>query len=410
MTARPPAPTGRPPVPTGRPPVPIGRPPDTAAAARLLGGSAFALSARAGRLEARGHDVVRLEVGQPDLCGPPAAIEAATRELARGHAGYTDAAGDPQVREQVAAHYAARLGRPVTADQVVLLPGSNLALWFTLLTVLSPGDEVLLPDPGFPPYAELVRLAGGRPVGYPLRPERDHVPDPGEVAGLVTARTRVLVVNSPHNPTGSVWPAQCLAALAALARRHRLHTVTDEAYRELSEPGLDTPLYPADERTVVMDSLSKSHSMCGWRIGIAIVPPPLLRRFTDLLVNTNCCMPQFVQRAVPAALADTGHVRAARAEYADRRALLVRELGALPGVLVRRPLGGLYVLADVRGTGAGTDDRRLAETLLDEALVATAPGSLFGGHGAGHLRLSLTQPAPRLAEGVSRLRTFLEDL
>ncbi|MFD0258207.1 pyridoxal phosphate-dependent aminotransferase [Kitasatospora indigofera] len=379
-----------------------------APADRLLGGSAFALSAQARRLEARGVDVVRLEVGQPDLPGPPAAVAAATRELAGGHAGYTDPAGDPLVREQVAAHYAARLGRPVAAEQVLLLPGSNLALWFTLLAVLAPGDEVLVPDPGFPPYAELVRLAGGTPVGYPLRPEHGHVPDPAEVRALVSARTRVLVVNSPHNPTGSVWPRDCLAELAGLARRHGLHTVTDEAYRELAEPGLDTPLYPADERTVVMDSLSKSHSMCGWRIGIAIVPPAAVRRFTDLLVNTNCCMPSFVQRAIPAALAAGGHVARARAEYAHRRALLVDGLSAVPRVRVTRPRGGLYVLADVRDSGL--DDRRLAGLLLHEAHVATAPGSLFGAHGAGHLRLSLTLPPPRLTEGVARLRTRLEDL
>lgn len=379
-----------------------------APAARLLGGSAFALAEQARRLEALGGDVIRLELGQPDLPGPPEAVEAATRALAEGRAArYTDPAGDPAIREQVAAHYSARTGRPVTAAEVVLLPGSNLALWFTLLTVLRPGDEVLLPDPGFPPYAELVRLAGGTPVGYPVRPEHGHVPDPDEVASLATARTRVLVVNSPHNPTGSLWPQECVRALARLAARRRLYTVADEAYRELAEPGAPAPSYPADRRTVLMDSLSKSHSMCGWRVGIAIVPPALVRRFTDLLVNTNCCMPQFVQWAVPAALAATGHVAALRTEYARRRALLVRELATVPGVRVTPPRGGLYVFADIRGTGTG--DRRLAELLLHDTLVATAPGSLFGAHGTGHLRLSLTQPPRRLAEGAARLRTRLED-
>jgi aspartate aminotransferase len=357
------------------------------AADRMLGGSAFAIADRARRFEAQGHDVVHLELGQPDLPGPPAATEALARALSGHRSDYTLPAGDPRIRDQVADHYTKVLGRPVAPAEVVLLPGSNLALWFTLLAVLAPGDEVLLPDPGFPPYAELVRLAGAIPVGYPLRPGADYIPDPDEVAALISSRTRVLITNSPNNPTGSVWPATCLGALSDLAERHHLYTVHDQAYRELADPALIAPGPRADERTVIMDSLSKSHSMCGWRIGIAIVTPDLARQFTDILVNTNCCMPDFVQQAIPAALSATDHV------------------ARVPGLRLRPAHGGLYVFADVRA--ASTPDTRLAEDLLRHSHVATAPGSLYGPHGAGHLRLSLTQPRPRLLEGVARVRTHL---
>lgn len=382
------------------------------AARRLARGSAFDTARAARREEALGRDVVHLELGQPDLPSPPSLARALAAALsADGGEQYTPPAGDPVVRGQVAEHYSTMLGVPVDPERVLLLPGSNLALHLTLQTAVAPGEEVLLPDPGFPAYAELVRLAGAVPVGYRLTASTAFVPDVDELAALMTPRTRLIVVNSPHNPTGGVLPCAVVERITALADSRGLYVLFDEAYRELIHDGSRPAALGASaaySRTVVMDSLSKSHSLCGWRIGVAVVPRELAEEMAHVVVNTHCCMPSFVQRVIPTALGDEEWVARIGAEYRSRRDLVAAELAGMPGLWTIRPEGGLYAFPDISATGLS--DRVFADRLLREAGVAVVPGSVFGRHGAGHVRVAFTQPRARLAEGMSRIRTFLEEL
>ncbi|MFE1320587.1 pyridoxal phosphate-dependent aminotransferase [Kitasatospora phosalacinea] len=372
-------------------------------------GSAFTIAAAADRLERAGRSVVRLELGVPDLPPPPEAQEALAAALGRPSA-YTPPAGLPEVREHVAAHYSGVLGRPVAADEVLLVPGSNLVLHGVLLATVRPGDEVLLPDPGFPPYAELVRLAGAVPVGYPLRAERGHAPDPAEVAALVSPRTRLLVLNTPNNPTGAVTPGATVAALAALARRGGFRLLLDDAYRELvydGSPPAAAALAP-DDPVVLMDSLSKSHSLCGWRVGIAVADRRLVDDLAQLMTNLHCCMPDVVQRAVPAALRAHHRVRALAAELRTRRDLVTGRLSDMPGLRLHPPGGAFYAFPDI--TATGLTDEQFADRLLHRAGVAVVPGSLYGRHGRGHVRIAFTRPSDQLTAGMDRLHDFLESL
>jgi aspartate/methionine/tyrosine aminotransferase len=383
---------------------------------RMLGTSSFAVSAAARAVAGTGRDVIRLELGEPDLPAPPHVVEALAVAARSGRDGYTEPAGDPAVRAALAGYYTTALGTPVVPAQLFLLPGSNMVLHLALLTLVGPGDEVLVPDPGYPVYPELVRLAGAVPVPYPLAAGAGFGPDIAELASLVTSRTRLLVLNFPNNPTGATLSPAAAEAVVALAHGGDFHVLRDEAYRTLnwSDPRGSVNAVLAGlppDRTIVMDTLSKSHAMCGWRAGIGIVPQALVDRLTVLAINTTCCMPAFVQRAIPAALTAPeapAWAAAYGAELRARRDFTMRALRDLPGLTVPAGGGAFYAFPDVRATGLSDVD--FAHRLLAEAAVAVVPGSVFGRGGQGHVRLAYTQPLDRLRTGLSRLRRFLEDL
>ncbi|WFE47862.1 pyridoxal phosphate-dependent aminotransferase [Verrucosispora sp. WMMD1129] len=380
----------------------------------LLRHSAFAVQHQADELAATGRDVIHLELGEPDLPTAAHIVSAMVSSARDGWTHYTAPAGDPEIRQHLAGHYARLLRMPVAAEQVLLVPGSNMVLHFALLTLVAPGDEVLLPDPGFPVYAELVRLAGGVPVSYPLRGTAGFAPDIAELAARVTARTRLLVVNSPHNPTGAVLLPETARELTDLVRRHSFYVLRDEAYRGLNWTGVDTDALLAElppERVIVSETLSKSHAMCGWRAGIMVAPPHLAADFAVLMTNTNCCMPAFVQRALPAALTapETASWSARyAAEYRARRDLTVTRLLDMPSVRLTPPMGAFYAFPDISDTGL--PDVVFAQRLLAETGVAVMPGSSYGRHGRGHVRLSFTQPPDRLTDALDRMHRFLAEL
>jgi aspartate/methionine/tyrosine aminotransferase len=379
----------------------------------LSGEGAFDVLVAARRLEAAGRRVVHLEIGEPDGTTPPHVVEAAVRALHDGHTRYVDPAGLPALREAIAAGLAGR-GIRATADNVVVVPGAKPMVFYALLALVEPGDEVLVPDPGFPIYPSVVRFAGGAPVRYPL--DAAGRVDVGGLAALIGPRTRALVVNLPGNPTGGVATPDALSAIADLALRHDLAVVSDEVYGRIRYDGhVDSiaGLPGMLERTVVVDSFSKTYAMTGWRLGYGVLPAALVERVAMLVVNGTSCTPPFVQIAGLAALTGPQDaVIAAVARLERRRDWLVDGLNGLPGVRCARPDGAFYAFPDVRKVEerAGLSTEQLAARLLEVHGVAVLPGTGFGPGGAGHLRLSFAVPPADLDLALERMRECVSDL
>jgi len=372
----------------------------------LSGEGAFEVLAAARRLEDAGRDVAHLEIGEPDGSTPPHVIEAGVRALHDGHTRYVSPAGLPALRDAIAESLAWR-GVRAQAEDVVVVPGAKPMLFYALLAVVERGDEVLVPDPGFPIYASVVRFAGGVPVGYRLD---------ASLATLVTLRTRALVVNLPGNPTGGVASPAELSALAELALRHDLTVISDEVYGRIRYDGhVDSiaALPGMLERTVIVDSFSKTYAMTGWRLGYGVLPAPLVERVTMLVVNGTSCTPPFVQLAGLAALTGSQEsVAAAVARLERRRDWLVDGLNGLPGIRCPRPDGAFYAFPDVRKIEerARLSTAQLAARLLEVHGVAVLPGTGFGPGGAGQLRLSFAVSPAVLDLALERIRECVSDL
>jgi len=373
--------------------------------------SAFEVLARAKKLESEGRSVVHLEIGEPDFATPPHIIAAAEAAIEDGFTHYTPSGGIPEVREAVARHYAERLGHDIAANQVILTPGSKNVLMFAVMALVDPGDEELLPDPGYPIYESLVRFFGGVPVSLPLRQENGFRPDPEELRGLVGNKTRMVILNSPENPTGGILAQEDLVAVAELAVRHDFWVVSDEIYSQIAYEGPVPSIASLPgmlERTIVMDGLSKAYAMCGWRLGIGVAPAELIRHMETLMINSSSCATAFIQVATMTALeAPESEASVSRmlAQYRERRDVVVDLLNQIPGVSCHRPGGAFYVFPSIQGTGWG--EHELADRLLAEAGVATLAGTAFGAMGKDHLRLSYATDVPHLEEGVSRIRDYI---
>jgi len=382
------------------------------AALRLGTEGAFAVLARAREIERTGRDVVHLEIGEPDFPTAPHVAEAAFAAIRAGETGYCPAPGIAELRETAAAEIASTRGVPVAPEHVVVANGAKPFLLFAVLATCEPGDEVVYPDPGFPIYESAIRFAGATPVPLVLREHDDFAFSVDELAARLTDRTKLVILNSPQNPTGGVLDRATLAAAADVLRDGPAWVLSDEVYGRLlyegefasiaSEPGMLG-------RTIVLDSFSKTYAMTGWRCGYAAVPPPLVEVFTRFLVNSTSCVPPFVQRAGVAALTGPQDgVAAMLAEFRARRELVVSGLAALPGVTCRAPRGAFYAFPNVSALPLGAD--ALADRLLQEAGVALLSGTAFGAAGEGHLRLSYATSRERLAEGLARMRAFLATL
>ncbi len=381
----------------------------------LSGEGAFEVLAAARLLEGAGRHVVHLEIGEPDGVTPPHVVEAAVRALHDGHTRYVDPAGLPALRDAIAASLAWRGVRGgAAAENVVVVPGAKPMVFYALLALLEPGDEVLVPDPGFPIYPSVVRFAGAVPVGYPL--DAAGGVDVARLAALVGPRTRALVVNLPGNPTGGVASPDDLTAIATLAQRHDLTVVSDEVYGRIRYDGRADSIAALPgmlERTVVVDSFSKTYAMTGWRLGFGVLPAALVEPVTTLVVNGTSCTPPFVQLAGFAALTGSQEgVTAAVARLERRRDWLVDGLNGLPGVRCARPGGAFYAFPDVRQVEAraGLSTQQLAARLLELHGVAVLPGTAFGPGGAGHLRLSFATSAADLDLALERIRECISDL
>jgi aspartate/methionine/tyrosine aminotransferase len=379
---------------------------------RLGTEGAFAVLARARELERRGRDVVHLEIGEPDFPTPVHAAEAAFAAIRAGETGYCPAPGIPELREAAAAELSRTRGVPIAPERVIVANGAKPFLLFTVLATCEPGDEVIYPDPSFPIYESAIRFAGATPVPLVLREAHDFAFSVDELAARVTERTKLVILNSPHNPTGSVLARRTLAEAADVLRDSAAWVLSDEVYGRLLYDGAFASIAtePAMlERTIVLDSFSKTYAMTGWRCGYAAVPGALVEPLTRLVINSTSCVPPFVQRAGIAAL--TGpqdDVAAMLEELRARRDLVVAGLAALPGVSCRVPHGAFYAFPNVEAVPLGAE--ALARRLLEEAGVALLSGTAFGAGGDGHLRLSYAASRERLAEGLERMRAFLTTL
>jgi len=359
-----------------------------------------------------GHDVIFLTVGDPDQAAPEAVVGATIEALRRNRTGYSPIIGYPQVRAAVAARFERRTGRPCTADNVVLTPGTQGGLFCALNCLAGLGDEVILPEPIYGPYAGVIGASGARMVNVPLRAEKGFHPDLDTLARAVTPQTRVIWINSPHNPTGAVFTADEIAGIAEVCREHDLWLLSDEVYEDLAFARPHTSpwsLPDMAERTVVASSLSKSHAMAGFRFGWIIGPPALSRHLFDFLLCMYFGGPAFIQDGAVVALgAELPEVNALREAYRRRASLLSGILADAPNCRAIPPEGGMFVLFDVRGSGLGAED--FARELVVHENVALLPCDGFGPSACGHLRIALTAPEPRLEEAGRRIVRFARKL
>jgi aspartate/methionine/tyrosine aminotransferase len=378
---------------------------------RLGTEGAFEVLAQARLLEAMGNEIIHLEIGEPDFDTPENIVDAAVRAMRDGHTHYTPASGIMEVREAVARYVTATTGVDTSAFNVVLTPGSKNLIHFALLSLVEPGDEVLVPDPGYPNYASLTTFVGATPVPVPMREERRFRLDIEELRSLVTDRTRMIVLNTPANPTGGCLTADDVRAISELAMERDLVVISDELYSRLVYEGEHVSPYAVPgmaERTVLVDGLSKAWAMCGWRLGMGVMPVELARRMDTLMINTSSCAASFTQLAAVEALTSPlsdAAVDAMREDFRTRRDLLVEGLNRIAGIRCHRPAGAFYVFPNVEGTG--WSERELAHSLLHHAGVAVLPGTAFGEHGAGFLRLSYANSVANLERALDRIAAHL---
>jgi len=380
----------------------------------LVQEGAYVVFAKAQELEAAGRTIIHLEIGQPDVPTPEHVAQAGIDAIRAGHTRYTLPAGTPALRQMVAEDAGRRRGLHFDPAQVVIGPGSKPALFFPTLALVRPGDEVMYPDPGFPTYKAMIEVAGGVPVPVPLKEAEDFSFDLDAFDRLLSARTRLIVLNSPSNPTGGVMPPSALEHVAAVARQRDLWVISDEIYARLvyDAPAPSIAALPGMlERTIICDGFSKTYAMTGWRLGYGIMPKALAERVELLLTHSVGCTATFTQIAGLEAIQGTQEpVEAVVREYRRRRDVLVAGLNAIPGVSCRMPQGAFYAFPNVAALGKSSD--WLADHLLEDAGVAVLPGSAFGGNGEGYLRLcfansveNIQAALPRLAQAMRELRS-----
>ena len=376
---------------------------------RLTTAASFDMLARGKALEAQGRSIVHLGIGEPDFDTPAHIRHAATAALEAGFTHYGPAAGLPEFRKVIAAEWRQRRNLECEAANVVVTPGAKPILLFAMVALLEVGDEVLIPSPAFPNYGSIAALIGAKVVPVPLVPERGFDLDLDALRARITDRTRLLVLNTPHNPTGGVIPPATLAAVAELARKHDFVVLSDEIYSgmvyEGTSPSIAT-LPGMAERTVVVDGFSKTYAMTGWRLGFGIMAEPLAKHMAALMNNSNSCTATFVQKAGEAALlGPQAEVASMVDEFRVRRDLVVAGLNAIPGVCCGRPAGAFYAFPNI--VVPGMTSAQLADRLLDEAGVVTLPGTAFGAEGEGYIRLSYANSQAQLSEGLRRIAAFL---
>ncbi len=367
--------------------------------------TAFEAAARARALEATGVDVIHLEIGEPDFDTPANIREAAKRALDAGWTHYGPALGLPQLREAIAADSTARRGFAVDPGNVVVTPGAKPIMHYAITALAGPGDEVIYPDPGFPIYESMASFVGARPVPIPLSEAHDFRLDVDELRSLVTDRTRLIIFNSPANPTGGVLNRADLEAIAAIAIERDIIVLADEIYGRIIYEGEHhsiAALPGMAERTIILDGFSKTFAMTGWRLGYAIVPPALVQPFSRLIINSVSCTSAFSQiAAVEALTGPQAAVDAMVAEFHARRDLVVDGLNAIPGIRCRRPQGAFYVFPNVSGTGLTGGE--FADKMLYEAGVSVLAGSAFGRVGVDHARISYANSQSNLRRAVERI-------
>lgn len=379
---------------------------------RLGTETAFEVLAQARKLEAQGREIVHLEIGEPDFDTPRGVVEAGIQALRDGMTHYGPSAGLPEARRAFANYAGSMRGVDIDPDHVVVTPGAKPILFFGMMSILDPGDEVIYPNPGFPIYESVIQYLGARAVPLRIGEETDFGLDVDELEKAITPRTRLLIVNTPANPTGGIVPRQTIERIAALAHEHDFWVLSDEIYSRilyggehfsfLSVPGMA-------QRTVLLDGHSKTYAMTGWRLGFAVAPKPVTDMIARFMTNCNSCTATFTQIAGIAAVeGPQDEAEAMVSEFRKRRDLIVAGLNELPGVSCRVPGGAFYVFPNTTDTGLRSAE--LASRLLQEAGVATLSGTAFGAHGEGYLRLSYANSQENIARALESFGTFLRGL
>lgn len=365
-------------------------------------------------LERQGKSVIHFEIGDPDFNTPTKIVEAACESLRRGETHYTSSMGLLEFRERVVQTTEHTRHFTPSISQVLVTPGANISVFYAVQCLVEPGDEVIVPDPGFPTYYSVLKMCGAVPVRVPLREENAFRMNPDDIRGAISDRTRLIIVNSPQNPTGAVMTPEEIKATADIAEEHDVYLYSDEIYvRMLLDDdcrfGSPASRDACKVRTILANGFSKGFAMTGWRLGVIIGPEDVIEKMGSLLQATSSCVPPFVQRAgIEAICGDQGEVKAMIHEYRERRNILVDGLNAIPGIRCLRPAGAFYVFPNIRGTGLTSEE--FAGLVLEEGGVALLPGTNFGPSGEGYVRLCYATSRENIFEGLRRIRNVVDML
>jgi aspartate aminotransferase len=371
----------------------------------MSGEGALSVFARARELESQGQSIIHLELGEPDFHPGPSVVDAVAKALGEGKDRYCAVAGVPELREEIAEYLERTRKISVSASNIVIAPGCKAGLFFAMMALLEPGDEVLYPNPGFPGYPSITLGLGAVPVPFELSSRNHFQPDLAEISEKITRRTRMLITNSPGNPTGTVYTDAVQRGLAELAVKHDLWILSDEIYARIMYGGEYVSMlsYPgAEERTLIIDGFSKSFAMTGWRLGYTVAPPAVVPSLAMLAINSYTCVAEFTQYAAIEALRDReGTTPRMVAEFARRREQFVKDLNEVPGLHCEAPEGAFYAWVDIRGTGASAEE--VCRILLEDAGVAAIPGAAFGASGKDFVRFSFASSVANLHEAATRI-------
>ena len=377
---------------------------------RLGTETAFEVLAKAKLLEAEGMDVIHLEIGEPDFDTPSNIIAAGNRAMDEGYTHYGPSPGLTELRERIALEVSETRGISVTGDNVVVTPGAKPIMFFTMLALVDEGDEVLYPNPGFPIYESMINFAGGIPVPMKLLSSRNFSVNVDEVRSQITSKTKLMVINSPNNPCGSVIPETDLKRIAEIALENDIVVMADEIYKDMyygDQEHVSITKFPGmRDRTVILDGFSKSYAMTGWRLGYGVFPDFLVEPIVRLMTNSVSCTSVFSQMAAIAALeGPQDSVWMMMEEFTKRRDLVVEGLNSLPGITCPEPKGAFYAFPNIRGTGLSSQE--FAEKAMYDAGVALLAGTAFGQYGDGYVRISFANSQENLQDAIERLRTIL---
>ncbi|MFQ5810384.1 MAG: pyridoxal phosphate-dependent aminotransferase [Armatimonadota bacterium] len=377
---------------------------------RLGTETAFEVLAKAKALEAQGRDIIHLEIGEPDFDTPANICEAANKALLDGQTHYCPSGGIPELREAVAEYISTSRGFPADPDEVVITPGAKPIIFFGILACVDEGDEVIWPDPGFPIYPSVVDFVDAKPVSVVLREENEFRFDVDDLAAAITPKTRMIIINSPQNPTGGALTKEDLERIADLAIKHDIIVMSDEPYCQMQYEGEHSSIAALDgmkERTILIDGFSKTYAMTGWRLGYGVCDKELAAKIGQLVTNSCSCTPTFIQHAgVEALRGPQDESRKMVAEFKKRRDVVVEGLNSLPGMSCISPKGAFYAFPNA--TGYNIDCREMAAKILDEGGVAVLSGTAFGEGGDGYLRLSYANSIENIEEAIARMKPVVE--
>lgn len=379
---------------------------------RLGTETAFEVLARAKALEAQGRDIIHLEIGEPDFTTPANIIEAGVAALRRGETHYTPSAGILPLREAIAEEVSRTRGIPVSPDEVVVTPGGKPIMFYSILALAEPGAEVIYPNPGFPIYESMINFTGAKAVPVPLREEKDFRFDVQELLDKITPQTRLIIINSPHNPTGSVLTRADLQAIAEAAQKYDFMILSDEIYIRILYEGEHVSIasFPGmKERTIILDGFSKTYAMTGWRLGYGVMPASLAAQISRLMTNSNSCTATFTQWAgVEALRGPQDESYKMVAAFKERRDVIVDGLNRIPGIKCVRPKGAFYVFPNIQGTGMKS--KPFADYLLEKAGVAALSGTSFGAYGEGFVRFSYANSVENIRRALERIADAVDKL